>query len=157
MLPLAEWVGSLPLTETLREIAWYGAMINVMHLLALVVFAGAILIVDLRMMGSGITKEPLSKVAADARPWLIGGFVGLVFTGLLQLMLQPVKEYYSDLFWMKMEIMAVAIVYTFFIRPKIAQLDEARLQPIWGKLAGLFSLALWSGVAIPARLIGLVS
>ncbi len=72
-------------------------------------------------------------------------------------MLQPVKEYYSDLFWMKMEIMGVAIVYTFFIRPKIAQMDEARLQPIWGKLAGLFSLALWSGVAIPARLIGLVS
>jgi hypothetical protein len=91
----------------------------------------------------------------EARPWLIGGFSGLVVTGLLQLMLQPVKEYYSDLFWMKMEFMAVAIVYTFFIRPRLAQLDESRLR-IWGKVLGLVSIALWAGVAIPARLIGLV-
>jgi hypothetical protein len=156
MLPLAEWVGSLALTERLREIAWYGAMINVLHLMALVIFAGAVLIVDMRFMGAGISKEPLPKVVRDARPWLIAGFSGLVFTGLLQLMLQPVKEYYSDLFWMKMEIMFVAIVYTFFIRPKLAEIDEARLW-IWGKLLGLMSIALWAGVAIPARLIGLVS
>lgn len=156
MLPLAEWVGSLSITESLREIAWYGAMINVMHLIALVIFAGAVLIVDMRFMGGGISREPLPKVVRDARPWLIGGFSGLVFTGLLQLMLQPVKEYYSDLFWMKMEFMLVAIVYTFFIRPKLAEVDEARLK-VWGKVLGLMSIALWAGVAIPARLIGLVS
>jgi uncharacterized protein DUF6644 len=155
MLPLAEWVGSRPITETLREIAWYGAMINVMHLLALSVFAGAILIVDMRFMGAGLSKEPIPKVVRDARPWLIASFAGLVFTGLLQLWLQPVKEYYSDLFWLKMKFMLVAIVYTFFIRPRLAQVDEARLK-IWGKVLGLMSIVLWSGVAIPARLIGLV-
>jgi hypothetical protein len=156
MLPLAEWINSLALTGALREIAWFGAMVNVMHLLALAMFAGALLIVDFRLMGVG-PRQPLAQIASEARPWLIGGFWGLVITGLPQLMLAPVKEYYSDLFWMKMEIMAVAIVFTFVIRPKIAQVDEARLRPVWGKLAGLFSMALWSGVAIPARLIGLVS
>ena len=55
-----------------------------------------------------------------------------------------------------MQIMLVAIIFTFVIRPKITHADEARLGPVWGKLAGLASLALWSGVAIPARLIGLV-
>ena len=59
MLPLAEWINALPMTERLREIAWFGAMINVMHLLALVVFFGALLIVDLRLMGGGLTKQPL--------------------------------------------------------------------------------------------------
>ena len=84
------------------------------------------------------------------------GFWGLVITGIPQLALQPLKEYYSDLFNMKMQIMLVAIIFTFAIRPKITHTDEARLGPIWGKLAGLASIALWSGVAIPARLIGLV-
>jgi uncharacterized protein DUF6644 len=156
MLPLAEWINSLPVTESLREIAWFGAMINVMHLLALSVFAGALLIVDLRLMGGGLSKQPLSDVARNARPWLKWGFLGLVATGLPQLMLAPVKEYYSDLFWFKMEVMFVAIIFTFFIRPRLVELDESRLR-IWGKLAGLASIALWSGVAIPARLIGLVS
>ena len=76
-------------------------------------------------------------------------------TGLVQLSLQPVKEYYSDMFNFKMKVMAVAIIYTFFVRPRLARVDEARLR-IWGKLAGLASMVLWAGVAIPARLIGLV-
>jgi hypothetical protein len=118
MLPLAEWINSLPLTEYLREIAWFGAIINVMHLLSLCIFAGALLIVDLRLMGG--------------------------------------KEYYSSLFWFKMEVMIVAIIFTFVIRPRLVELDESRLR-VWGKLAGLASIAMWSGVAIPARLIGLVS
>jgi hypothetical protein len=155
MLPLAQAVDSLTITQTLREIAWFGAMINVMHLLALVVFAGALLIVDLRLMGGGLTKQSLPDVARSAKPWLKYGFWGLVLTGLPQLMLAPVKEYYSDMFWFKMEVMFVAIVFTFVIRPMIVQVDEGRLK-VWGKLAGLASIVLWSGVAIPARLIGLV-
>ena len=110
MLPLAEWINGLTLTERLREVAWFGAMINVMHLLALVVFFGALLIVDLRLMGGGLTKQPLPAVARHARPWLKWGFFGLVLTGIPQLMLAPVKEYYSGLFWFKMEVMLVAIV-----------------------------------------------
>jgi hypothetical protein len=156
MLPLAEWINTLPLTETLREIAWFGAIVNVLHLLALVVFAGAVLIVDLRLMGGGLTKQPLPEVADSAKPWLKWGFFGLVITGLPQLMLAPVKEYYSDLFWFKMEVMFVAIIFTFFIRPRLVQVEETRLR-IWGKLAGLASIVMWSAVAIPARLIGLVS
>ena len=94
-------------------------------------------------------------MAEQARPWLIGGFWALVVTGLFQLSLQPVKEYYSDMFNFKMKVMVVAIVFTFILRPRLARVDEARLR-IWGKLVGLASLALWAGVAIPARLIGLV-
>jgi hypothetical protein len=156
MLPLAEWINSLPLTEYLREIAWFGAIINVMHLLSLCIFAGALLIVDLRLMGGGLTRQPLREIARSAHPWLKWGFWGLVITGIPQLMLAPVKEYYSSLFWFKMEVMIVAIIFTFVIRPRLVELDESRLR-VWGKLAGLASIAMWSGVAIPARLIGLVS
>jgi hypothetical protein len=52
--------------------------------------------------------------------------------------------------------MLVAIIFTFVVRPRLARMDEARLGRVWGKLVGLASLILWAGVAIPARLIGLV-
>ena len=156
LLSLAQAVDSSNLVHTMRDIAWIGAMINVMHLLALSVFAGAVLVVDLRFMGTGLTREPLSEIASQARPWLVAGFWALVVTGLVQLALQPVKEYYSDMFNFKMKVMVVAIIFTFVVRPRLARMDEARLGRFWGKLVGLASLALWAGVAIPARLIGLV-
>jgi len=72
-------------------------------------------------------------------------------------MLQPIKEYYSDIFWIKMQFLGAAIVFTLTIRQWATQVDEARLGPFWGKLVGLVSISLWAGVAIPARLIGLLS
>ncbi len=45
-----------------------GAMINVFHLLALVLFFGGLLIVDLRLMGRGLTKDPLAQVARAREP-----------------------------------------------------------------------------------------
>jgi hypothetical protein len=156
ILPFFQWMEALPLTESLREVPWFGAMINVMHLVSLVVFSGGLLIVDIRLMGGGLTKQPLAQVAREARPWLIGGFVGLVITGIPQLMLTAIKEYYAPLFWFKMEVMLVALIFTFVVRHNVTMADEARLGRVWGKVVGIVSIALWSAVAIPARLIGLV-
>ena len=155
LLSLAQAVDASAFIHQMRDIAIIGALINVGHLLALAVFAGALVVVDLRFMGAGLTREPLGEIAVQARPWLMYGFWGLVVTGLGQLALQPIKEYYSDMFNFKMKVMLVAIIFTFFVRPRLAQVDESRLR-LWGKLVGLASMALWAGVAIPARLIGLV-
>jgi uncharacterized protein DUF6644 len=156
LLPFFQWLDKLSFTEVLRSVDWYGAMINVAHLLALVVFFGGLLIVDLRLMGRGLKNQPLAQVAQEANPWLFGGFLGLVATGIPQLMLQPVKEYYSDIFWFKMYVLAAAIIFTLTVRRMATQADEGRLG-MWGALIGLVSMALWAGVAIPARLIGLLS
>jgi putative copper export protein len=156
LLSLAQSVDANAFVKTMREIAWVGAMINVMHLVALAVFFGALLIVDLRLLGTGLTREPLAEVADQARPWLIGGFVGLVLTGIPQLALQPLKEYYSDLFNMKMQIMLVAIVFTFIVRARITHADEAGLGPFLPKLVAVASIGLWLAEANPARLSGLV-
>ena len=129
------------------------AFINVAHLLALTVFIGALLVVDLRLLGSGMRREPLSRVSSDAHPWLVGGFAAMVVTGLLQVLATPMKAYFSDQFWLKMQLLAVAVLFTFAVRWLIAQRDEA---PVWGKLAGLTSIVLWSFIAVQGRLIGLL-
>ena len=156
LLPFFQWIEKLPFTEVLRSVDWYGAMINVFHLLALVVFFGGLLIVDLRLMGKGLTRDPLAQVARAANPWLYGGFLGLLVTGIPQLMLQPIKEYYSDIFWYKMYVLAAAIIFTLTVRRMATQTDEAKLG-MWGTVIGVVSIILWFGVAIPARLIGLLS
>jgi hypothetical protein len=146
-----------PLSEAIRQSIWFYAVDQALHLVALAIFAGAVLIVDLRLLGGGARRQPLAQVARDAHPWLVGGFLGLVVTGIPQLMSTATKEFYSPLFWFKMEVLVVATIFTFTIRYAVTRSDEARLGPVWPKVVGLVSIALWLAVAIPARLIGLLS
>jgi hypothetical protein len=155
LLSFFQWMESLAFSEYIR-LSWLSAAINVAHLLALVVFAGAVLIVDLRLMGRGLTERPLAQIARDARPWLTGGFLALVFTGIPQLTSTAIKQYYSPFFWFKMEVLLVAVIFTLTLRHRVTLADEARVRPVWRRLVGLTSIALWSAVAIPARLIGLL-
>jgi uncharacterized membrane protein len=125
-------------------------------LLFLALFAGSLLIVDLRLMGWGMREQPVAKVARDAWPWMILGFVGLVVTGIPQLMQNAMREYFSDFFWVKMYVLPVALIYTLTIRQRVAMADESRVAPVMSKLTGFASILLWiGGVAVPSRLIGL--
>ena len=132
------------------------AFINVAHLLALTVFIGAVLVVDLRLLGRGVRKQPRAPVARDAQPWFIGGFTAMAITGALQVLATPMKAYFSDQFWFKMQLLVAAVLFTFTVRLLISRADEARVGPIWGKLVGLTSIALWATIAVQGRLIGLL-
>jgi hypothetical protein len=150
MLPFFQWLESLGFGAGSDYLV---AFINVAHLLALTVFIGALLIVDLRLLGSGMRKQPMSEVSRNAQPWLLGGFAFMVVTGALQVTATPMKAYYSDQFWLKMELLIVAIIFTALVRWLISRRDDA---PPWGKFAGIASIALWCFIAVQGRLIGLL-
>ena len=145
------------LSVLFNESVWLSVIVQCVHLVALTVFAGALLVVDVRLLGSGLTKTPLAQVAQDAQPWLIWAFVVLLVTGLPQVVSSALKQYYSPVFWYKMELLLLGLIFTFTVRRKITLADEARLGPVWPKVVGLSSIAIWTGVTIWARLIGLLA
>ncbi len=153
--PYFEWLNNLPVSVAINESGWIAAVIQAFHLLALVLFAGGVLVVDLRLLGSGLTQEPVSRVARDSRPWLMWGLIGLTVTGIPQLMSLAEKEYDSEFFWVKMYFLVAALAFTFTVRRKVTQAEEARVGRFWSAVVGLVSIALWTGVVVPARLIGL--
>ena len=157
LLPFFQWMQATPISAYFLDNTWATPIVQLIHLVALAVFAGAILVVDMRLLGWGLTKTPLESVARDAQPWLVWGFVVLLITGLPQMSSTAIKQYYSPFFWWKMEALLLGLIYTFTLRRKLVQTDEARLGPFWPKVAGLFSISVWTGVAIGARLIGLLS
>ncbi len=157
LLPFFEWMLNLRLSGIFPESTWPTPIIQCVHLVALTVFAGAVLIVDVRLLGFGLTKTPLAQVARDAQPWLIWAFVVLVVTGIPQVTSTALKQYYSDFFWWKMYLLLLGLIFTFTIRRRITLADEARLGPFWPKIVGLLSITIWTGVTIGARLIGLLS
>jgi hypothetical protein len=154
MLPFFEWMQTMPLSTMVQESWWMQAAVNIAHLLSLVVFAGAVLIVDLRLLGTGVRDRPVRELAADARPWLIAGLVALFITGLPQLSALAIRNYYNFFFWFKMTALLLAVIYTFTIHARVIS-AERPAPPGQAKLVAGISLALWLAVVIPARMIGL--
>ncbi len=56
-----------------------------------------------------------------------------------------------------MRLLLFTLIFTFSLRHKVTMADEARVGPVWGKVVGLVSIALWTWVAVEGRLIGLLS
>jgi hypothetical protein len=154
--PFFQWMNDLAVSKAIGESIWIFPLVQAIHLVFLALFAGSLLIVDLRLLGLGMREQSVAKIARDARPWMILGLVGLVVTGMPQLMQNAMREYFSEYFWIKMYVLPVALIYTFTIRQRVAMADESRVAPAMSKLAGLASILLWiGGVTIPSRLIGL--
>ena len=155
VLEAMEWMEGTRLSLLFGSAVWYSPLIQVAHLVAVAVFAGALLVVDLRLLGTGLTQTPVKTVAEDAQPWLMGGLIALTVTGLPSLFQLAIKQYYSPFWWWKMEMLALGLIFIFTVRRKVLQTDESELGSFWPKIVGLVSMALFLGVTIGARLIGL--
>ena len=156
MLPFFEWMGGLRLSAFFLESIWPTPIIQNIHLIAIAVFAGSVLVVDLRMLGRGLRETPLADLARAVEPWLIGSFVVLVLSGIPQMTSTALKQYYSPFFWWKMQAVLIGVIWTIAVRRRVAMRPEAELGPVWPKVVALVSIALWTSVTIGARLIGLM-
>lgn len=155
--PFFEWMGGLAFSSFFLQNTWASPIIQCIHLLALVVFSGAVLVVDVRLLGRGLVRTPLAQLARIIEPFLIWSFVALLATGVPMMMSLALKEYYSPHFWWKMQVLLLGLVFTFTIRRKVTLADEADMGSVLPKIVGLLSMALWTTVAAWARLIGLLS
>jgi hypothetical protein len=151
LLPFFEWCEATFIGQMIRESLWLFPVIEAAHLLALSALGGALLILDLRLLGVGL-RQPIPEIARDARPWLVGSVTVMLLTGIALFLSESIKCYYNPSFWVKMTTLPVAIAFTFTVRRNIAMRDEAG--PLSSKAVGFVSLALWFGVAAAGRWIG---
>jgi hypothetical protein len=154
LLPFFQWCEATSFGTAIRESPWAFAVIESVHLLALAVIGGSVLLVDLRLLGWGLQRQSVRELARDAQPWLNASLVVMLATGICLFFSEPTKCYYSTPFWVKMWSLLFAIIYTYTIRRRILQWDDARIAPMMGKFVALVSLALWFGVGAGGRWIG---
>jgi hypothetical protein len=154
LLPFVEWVAASPLSKAISTSTWAFAVIESIHLLALAVIGGAVLIVDLKLLGYGIRTQTLEEVARDAQKWFLGSWAVMIATGLLLFVSEPQKLYYSTPFAVKMICLLLGTIFALTIRRKVTQASADRVSPLTMKLVALVSLALWFGVGAGGRWIG---
>jgi hypothetical protein len=122
------------------------------HLLALAMLGGAVLMLDLRLLGVGLVTQPPSVIERQARPWLIGAICALIATGVPLALSEALKLYGKDAFWVKMAALLAALVFTFAVHNPVVRRDIA--EGALHKALALVSIALWLTVAVAGRWIG---
>jgi len=153
LYPLFVWFEDTAIGVAVRESIWAFAVIESMHLLALCMLGGALLVVDLRMLGTGLRGVPVSRLQSYARPWLIGAIVLLIATGVPLFLSEAVKCFYNVSFWVKMVGLVVGLGFTFAVREKIAARVDFKITGRT-RLVAASSLAIWFTVAAAGRWIG---
>jgi hypothetical protein len=139
-----------PIGAGIKNSVWLFPAIEAIHLLALAVLGGSILLLDLRLLGLALTAQSPATIERNARPWLIGAIATLLATGVLLGLSEALKLYDKQAFWIKMIALASALVFTFGVRNPMARRNPGAL----GKAVAVVSLALWLTVAIAGRWIG---
>ncbi len=153
MLPLFQSLEHSAIGEAIRNSLWLFPMIEAFHLVGLGVTAGAVLLVDFRLLGLGLRDHPVSQLAKDTEPWLMGSLTLMFASGFTLFLSEATKCYYSFAFWVKMTCLLLVVLFTFTLRKRVVMAD-ASIPAFWGKLAAVISITLWAGVGWGGRWIG---
>ena len=140
----------------IRESSLLFPAIEGLHVLALTLSVGLILICDLRLIGAVLRKRPASEVWNQFFPWMMSGFALMFITGTLLFWSHAEKAYYSFAFRTKLALLVLsavnAAVYHLTIWRSIHRWDAVLIPPLGARLAGWLSLILWAAVITTGRI-----
>ncbi|HWF48821.1 MAG TPA: DUF6644 family protein [Bryobacteraceae bacterium] len=156
LLPLFEWLGRTSLGAFMQQSGYAFPMVEMVHLLALAILGGAILIIDLRLLGLGLKSLSAERLAQELTPYLTGCLIASAVSGLLLLSGEPLKCYYNLAFRLKMLFLAVAVLFYFVVQKRIFQFEREGRRELLQKLTGVVSLLLWLAVGLAGRAIGVI-
>jgi hypothetical protein len=154
LLPFLEWCEGLAVSQAYRESLWLFTFTQSLHLIAITTFVGAILIVDLRLLGWGPVRQSRARIARSAQPILLWAGLAVLATGIPQFTTNALSYSRSPVFVFKMCLLAATLVFAATVRRRVSLAEEGRL-PAWVPPAvGAISILLWMGVTISGRFIG---
>lgn len=127
------------------------------HLLTLVLFAGTIFIVDLRLLGLTFRRTPVSVVSDRVLPLTVAGFIIMIATGVGLFYAKPVVYYHSLWFRLKLVFLIIAmlniVIFHFRVQKNQSAWDTMESPPTIAKISGAISLISWILVISMGRFI----
>jgi hypothetical protein len=141
----------------IRESALVYPVIMTLHLVAMAVFGGMILMTDLRLLGVAMMDQTVTEVVGNLRIPKRIGFCMVATCGLLMLGSEALKYYPNPYFWTKMTLLALVAIHALVFRPTVynntEELDKSPVLPTRAKVAASISLVLWVSLVCFGRLI----
>jgi hypothetical protein len=139
--------------DALNNTEWAFPLAECFHIPAFALSIGTIALMDLRLLGVALRREPTAKLLHDTEPWTLVGLVIVIFSGAILFLSQTQIYLVNTSFYFKIACLLVAIVYNFTIHRKVA---AAGASPGVAKLVAIVSLLLWFGTVFGGVFIAFV-
>lgn len=154
-IPFFRWCDQTWLCNAIKGTTWVFPLTETIHILALVVLLGSIMLLDFRLLGIGIRNWTPWRIANELRRYILCALVVILVTGWLLFMAEPMKAYDNMAFLPKMTLLFSAILFHYTVFRKASSIDKL-YTPVTAKFAALVSLFLWFGIGVMGRAIGFV-
>jgi hypothetical protein len=154
-MEILEWFGALALADQLRRSALLYMAVNATHILAIALVVGAILPLDLRLLGF-FGSFPLTVLGPFLSRVAAAGVVAAVLTGFCLFIVRPVEYAGNTAFLAKLGLLALGTfnALLLYASPRWRQAVLRGKASFRVKLSAAISLFVWIGALVAGRWIG---
>jgi hypothetical protein len=142
--------------QAIRQSTWLYPGANVTHVVALAVFAGAVTVMDLRLLGA-FQATPPGRVVRPAQRVAVIALLALAATGFLLFTAEASHVWSNPVFRVKAILVGLGIANALAVQRVLGrELDGTAANaplPLRVRVAAAASLAIWLSVAAAGRLI----
>jgi hypothetical protein len=157
LLSICQWVDSTRWNAVMRQSNWAFPTLDTIHTLGIVLVAGTIMLVDLRLLGLALRSVPVAQLVARIVPSTLWGFALMLVSGGALFSSEAVKMYHSPAFRIKVVLLALAglnaLIFHRTIYRDAANWEPGPIAPLRARVAGLLSLIFWIGIIAAGRAI----
>jgi hypothetical protein len=134
-------------SEALASSANFWGLLEGSHVLGLMLFAGTIFLVDLRLLGVGFKNTPVSVLSERVLPLTVFGMVLMIITGVGLFYAKPLLYYHNLWFRLKLVFLVLAAInimwFHFRVQRTMPAWDTSPKPPAAVRASGLISLTAW--------------
>jgi hypothetical protein len=156
VVAIVSWLEQLPLAVAIARSNWIFPALETIHVIALTLTIGTVLIVDLRLLMLASQKQSYQAVRQDVLPLTWIAFCMAAVSGFLMFLSQASEYFVNQAFRIKF-VLLLLIGFNMLV----FELTINRNASVWGgtipwpgKLAALLSIVLWIAVVFFGRRIG---
>lgn len=157
---LFERLENTQLGVAIRESVWLFPTLETLHVLAIVLVVGTIVMVDLRLLNIASRDRAVTDVTDEVLPWTWVSFVVAVISGALLFTSSADHYFENGPFRIKMILLLCAglnmAVFHLITYRGVRNWDRGAATPLGARIAGGLSLVIWVSVVTLGRWIGFV-
>jgi hypothetical protein len=151
----SKWLAATSLSHAIQTAGWIIPALQTIHILSVAMVFSSAILVDLRIWRLLERDVPLLEVAQRFLPAIWPVLLILLITGSLLIVGEPRRSLLNFTFYLKMALLAVAIMLTVGLQRSISSSpnfwDKDRTRWIVGRFVASVSILVWCGILFAGR------
>src|SRR6202167_5370627 len=149
------WLAATSISHTIQTTGWIIPTVQTIHILSVAIVFSSAVLVDLRLWRLLNRDVPLPEITRRFLPTIWPVLLVLLITGSLLIIGEPKRSLLNSTFYIKMALLAVAIVLTAWLQWSLSSSpnfwDKNRGRRMAGQLTATLSILVWCGILFAGR------